>query len=318
MDAYRREALLAEYKEVSNNFRLLTEIRFKLLAFLPVATAVAAVLKGGLLDMRSGVISLFGLAVTIGLVTYNARNDQLYDELIGRAASIERSLGIPDGAFANRPMAWLKISFLGLKWTVNHGQGIRFIYAASIALWLFGLLAPILEYARNTYLSWGFTHFVVTDPTACVQILALALAVLFTLVTAKSIDHQSEVREEQMREDAASAVRRAVSKKLSEIENDHDLIPLCVKLLLGEEADRKGKARQKVLARAKFLATIDADSIGHYLPCGSPELAAAGLIAILTDLPPGWLFDCLSSRRVNVGDTPSERPSPSETSLGDE
>jgi len=313
MDGNRREALLAEYSETSHNFRLLTEIRFKLLALLPIATAAAAALKGDNLGMRNGVLSLFGLAVTIGLVTYNARNDQLYDELIGRAASIERSLGIPDGAFANRPMAWLKIRILGLKWTVNHGQGIRVIYAASIALWLFGLLAPILEYARNAYLSWGFAHFVVSDPTACVQILALALAVLVTLVTAKSIDHQSEVREGLMRKDAASAVRKAVSKKLSEIENDEELIRLCVKLL-GKEADRTGKAHKNVRARAKFLATIDPDSIGHYLPCGSPELAAAGLIAILTDLPPGWLFDCLSNRRVNVGDTLSEKASPSEIS----
>ena len=67
------EALLKEYGEVSNNFRLLTDIRFKLLAFLPIA---AAALKSDNASLPGLALSLFGLVVTIGLVTYNRRNDQ--------------------------------------------------------------------------------------------------------------------------------------------------------------------------------------------------------------------------------------------------
>jgi hypothetical protein len=78
----RREALQMEYAEVSNNFRLLTDIRFKLLAFLPIAAAAAAVLKGtSATDPSTAAatvgLSVFGLLVTLGLMSYNARNDQL-------------------------------------------------------------------------------------------------------------------------------------------------------------------------------------------------------------------------------------------------
>jgi hypothetical protein len=90
----RREALLKEYGEVASNFRLLTDISLQLLALLPIATAAAAALRGlGKVDTSTAALtfglSLFGLVVTAGLASYNARNDQLYDELVGRAAYIE-------------------------------------------------------------------------------------------------------------------------------------------------------------------------------------------------------------------------------------
>jgi len=124
MNEHRREALLKEYGEVASNFRHLADIRFKLLAFLPIDAAAGAALKGETLGQATLVLSLFGLFVTVALAAYNARNDQLYDELVGRAALLERSLGIPDGNFANRPRPWLKIGEGKLSWTVGHRSAV--------------------------------------------------------------------------------------------------------------------------------------------------------------------------------------------------
>jgi hypothetical protein len=280
MDDDRRNALLKEYGEVCNNFRLLTDIRFKLLALLPIATAAAAAFKGDSTGVGAFVLSLFGLVATIGLVTYNTRNDQLYDELIGRAASIERTLGLPDGAFANRPHAWLSIPLPGINWKVDHRTGVGTIYTASIALWLFMLLASVLA--------------PLTSPLAPIS--ALGLAIIATWGAVRLIKDERKRVEDKMRRLAAEAVQKAFSTDFSRAAEDRELIELCAKLsdVCAELSDKK---RETIEARAQFYAAADRDSSGYYLPHGSKKQAACHLVALLTDLPPRWLYDCATNRR---------------------
>jgi hypothetical protein len=138
---------------------------------LPIAIAAATAFKGDNTGGGSFVFPLFGLIATVGLVTYNTRNDQLYDELVGRAASIERSLGLADGGFANRPHAWLSFRLLGIKWKVDHRTGIGTIFLASIAVWLFLLL---------TSLSGPIVSALAPQAPALASLAALSLAVIAT------------------------------------------------------------------------------------------------------------------------------------------
>ena len=293
MDETRRAALLGEYGEVSSHFRMLTDIRFKLLGFLPLAAAAAAALKKESAGIPELSISLFGLFVTIGVATYNARNDQLYDALVGRAASIERSLGLPDGEFATRPTAWLVLRLLGRDWKIDHGTAIRTIYGASIALWLFGALAAVLEISRRAYLAWGLPILTVKDPSIGVNLLALGLAGVVTYLGDRTIRVQRKRREEEMRFHAQRAARTAEGLTWSQAAGDEELLRLCA-VLSGEKQD-------KLHARARFYAAVDPDCLNYYMPACGAELTACYVVALLTDLPPQWIFDCLTNRRGALG-----------------
>lgn len=277
----RREALLKEYSEVASNFRMLTDIRFKLLALLPIAAAAATTVtqeSPGAIELG---LSLFGLVVTIGLLTYNTRNDQLYDELIARAGAIERSLGIPEGAFANRPKTWLRIEGLfGRKWNVDHRVAISTIYSASIALWLFGIMAYSLD---STIKSLS---------VMTVDLIAIAVAIIVTALGRHLIKRQRKTREEEMQLRAAEAVTIAVGRPISETASDPKFLKVCAKLSDSEE--------EKIRARARFYATADAEQIRSYIPQRSGELSSCQLIALLTDLPPLWIFDCYTNRMGNI------------------
>jgi hypothetical protein len=288
MDEDRRKALDKEYGEVSNLFRQLTDIRFRLLALLPIAAVAAAAWKGDQATSKTIALALsgFGLFATLGLITYNARNDQLYNELIGRAKSIERSLGLHDGMFANRPASWLSLRFPGFTWKVDHSTGIRTIYMATIALWLYGVLAPLLLWAWKANWPTPLPQWTWRlEWTAVVHVVAAFLAVAITMLGGRYIKRQNDNRENQMREQARNAVI-AVLRPPQKCRNE--LVKQCA--LLSSEKE------EKIRARLTFYEDLDGRSRAHYLPAGSPQYVAAHLVALLTNMPAGWVYDCATNR----------------------
>jgi hypothetical protein len=227
--------------------------------------------------------------VTVGLATYNTRNDQLYDELIGRAASIERNVGLPDGAFANRPRSWLDVPLGKCSWPVDHRTGVTTIYAASVALWASGVLAPTLEFLRQVYLFLGLRRFEVADPAIVVNIFAIILAIVLTVLGNRLIQKHKKRRAKELGEWAAEAVGTAAGLTMGSVAESEKLLWLCVNL--------SGETLETIRSRAQFYRKVDAESVGHYLPSGSQEVTAAHIVALLTDLPARWLFDCATNRR---------------------
>jgi len=306
-DKKRHEALSKEYGEVCNTFRTLTDIRFKLLAFLPIAAAAAvAALTGSAAQQRPTAVmlalSLFGLVVTIALVTYNARNDQLYDDLVARAADIERSLNIPDGAFANRARPWLQIPLLLFKWRIDHRTAVSTIYGASIALWLFGVLRSGLYafYGKNA--PWW------------TNLLAIAIAIVLSILGSLWVKENRKKAREHIQTCAREAMHEAVELRESRAA-DGDIVAF-VKACVGEGndsfikvcSDLSGDTKDELRERARFYSRLatknDRERLSHYLPQGPGDLEASHFIGLLTDLPPQTIYDAYHNRK---GEMPEEQ-----------
>jgi len=138
-----KDIALAEYTEVLTQFRTLTDIRFKLLTYLPLGTVAAAVFvpeKNNLVNQPA--IAVFAFVVTLCIATYDKRNDQHYDELVSRAAELERELQIEHGSFSDRPKSWLK--YFGFV-KIEHRWPIGVIYAASASLWVYLFTAALVK-----------------------------------------------------------------------------------------------------------------------------------------------------------------------------
>jgi hypothetical protein len=110
--------------------RTLTDVRFKLLAFIPTiaGAAVAVVGHSGTASERLAVGAL-GLVATLGVLVYEIRNTQAYDYALRRAQELEARLelvsisqaGMPGGLHTERPG--------------RHDGGLALVYGAALAGW---------------------------------------------------------------------------------------------------------------------------------------------------------------------------------------
>jgi hypothetical protein len=300
----RRVALLAEYAEVNNNFRLLTNIRFKLLAFLPIApaavlafiTASNSGVSSQAVEARTFALGLFGIVVTAGIAAYNARNDQIYLWHVDRAGTIERELGLPDGSFANRPNAWFEIGGGKTRWHIGHVSSVTVIYAASLTLWLLLCLLAIAQIAHGSHRlpMWWYA-------------IAIVVATIMTAVGGAVIRKQKERRRDTFSDHADEAIR--LVKRLKR-EGDIDTCDTWKKLVTACEhlagRDRsETQRREEIELRIDFYGAHDEQELRRYMRPDSTGLTTeAQYVALIVDLPPSWLI-AAPQRRPNTRSRPN-------------
>ena len=148
------ETLKFEYKEVHAYWRILTDIRFKLLAFVPTLAGLGVVLIPNE-PLGAFAVGLLGFIATLGITFYDQRNTELYNASIHRAAVLEREITkfkatrmikCYDGAnvggiFCLRPKRGRK--FLGI--LMYHDRGLSMVYASALGAWLFIIINSILK-----------------------------------------------------------------------------------------------------------------------------------------------------------------------------
>jgi hypothetical protein len=206
----------------------------------------------------------------------------LYDGLVERAAAIERSVGLPDGAFCNRARPWLHFGLGPLTWHVDHRQGVAALYAATLVFWLYLTIEAVLR--------------AIFPPTSGANMSALAIPILAaaTLVAGAVwwlVRFQRRACECTLRRNvhAAMDMLAAHDNELCRLKDNPDFLKACAAALDDKEAT--------VAARAMFYWSLNPEEFGYYVIAGSKLQTTASIVSLLTDLSPLWAFDMASNRR---------------------
>jgi hypothetical protein len=177
VDPDRVASLRTEYAEVNNNFRMLADIRFKLLALVPALGGAANFVLSGFALAQGApsppyslvfIIGVMGFLTTLGITLYDQRNSELYNGLISRAKYLEEILALPQtGQFRERPRRGRRL--FGLL-PMGHDIGLSMIYGPVLGAWAFPVTLAVLMRLR-----FG------DNPRIVALIVAILMSMAFTL-----------------------------------------------------------------------------------------------------------------------------------------
>jgi hypothetical protein len=162
MEPDERELLRLDYEKTTDVVGALTDVRFKLLAFIPtIAGATVGLLANPASAAQLVGVGLLGFIATAGILMYELRNSQLYDAAIDRAKVLEDRLHFSSvrsekgtgGPFTERPAGSVKVLGSITAW---HDRALALVYAAALAGWGYLLGWGVLRAAGVPWAQeWG-------------------------------------------------------------------------------------------------------------------------------------------------------------------
>jgi xanthosine utilization system XapX-like protein len=142
-----------DYQQTLATWRMLVDLRFRLLAFVPAVAGVLVALAGRSPSASSALVAVVGLAALFGIVMYDLRNSQFHDATIHRAKELEKALALPrlsnkgtgsGGLMNERPRDRYRLAGV----PVWHDRALFIVYAAAAAgLTSVGLLGVLTQLA---------------------------------------------------------------------------------------------------------------------------------------------------------------------------
>jgi hypothetical protein len=135
-DTAEIDRLKVDYEQTLATYRMLADIRFKLLAFVPTISGAAIALlssKTAQTHLQTTlVISLLGFLVTLGIAFYDQRNSEIHDQMVSRAGFLERVLQFPvlhgrEGHMRQRPESSRYLFNIYKMW---HDRALAMIYGS--------------------------------------------------------------------------------------------------------------------------------------------------------------------------------------------
>ncbi len=139
--AEQTEELRLDYDQTTELLRTLTDVRFKLIAFVPTISGIAlGLLTHGHTTAELLAVGSLGLVATLGIVVYELRNTQVYDYALARAQELERGLGLVSiadpsergGLYSEIPRRDRRLFGLA---AAGHDRGLALVYSAAIGGW---------------------------------------------------------------------------------------------------------------------------------------------------------------------------------------